>query len=291
MDVTIKLNKDLSENVRYTNEKYPIYIKRALLSAYPNFGAPSHWHNDIELIYIIAGEMDYNINGKIITLSQGDGIFVNAGQLHFGFSPTKTECDFICILLSTNLICIGSEFEKDFILPVIGNSDLPYIHFRTVNKWQNDALNIIKKMYGCKGVCGEPLKIQRLFSELWALIYENTESDGHCIDDSNISALKDMIGYVQKHYAETLTLTQIAASGRVCVSKCCRLFKEYLKQTPNTYLINYRLDKSVELLENTDMNVTEIAYAAGFGGASYFSETFRKWFGQSPTQYRNRFSR
>ena len=84
-----------------------------------------------------------------------------------------------------------------------------------------------------------------------------------------------------------ITLADIAASGAVGQSKCCKLFAKYIGQTPNLYLIQYRLGKSTELLKNTDMTVTEIAYAVGFNGSSYYAEAFRKWCGKSPMEYRN----
>ena len=82
-------------------------------------------------------------------------------------------------------------------------------------------------------------------------------------------------------------MKDIAASGAVGQSKCCKLFSSYLHQTPNEYLTAYRLNKGCELLCNTDRTVVEIALEVGFSGASYFAEIFRKVFGQSPTEYRH----
>ena len=81
----LELKDDRSEKVRYDYTDYPIYIRRALLSEYPGYAAPTHWHDDIEFISVISGEMKYNVNGEIITLRENDGLFVNARQIHFGF--------------------------------------------------------------------------------------------------------------------------------------------------------------------------------------------------------------
>lgn len=85
----LELKDDRSEKVRYDYTDYPIYIRRALLSEYPGYAAPTHWHDDIEFISVISGEMKYNVNGEIITLRENDGLFVNARQIHFGFSAEK----------------------------------------------------------------------------------------------------------------------------------------------------------------------------------------------------------
>ena len=85
-----------------------------------------------------------------------------------------------------------------------------------------------------------------------------------------------MVGFIQQKYSSKIALQDIAAAGYVCRSSCCSIFKEYLNQTPNAYLTEYRISKSVELLANPDLSVTEIAMQCGFSGSSYFTETFRK---------------
>ena len=57
-----------------------------------------------------------------------------------------------------------------------------------------------------------------------------------------------------------MTLSDIARAGAVGQSKCCKLFHQYFSQSPIAYLIQYRLTKSVELLRDTDMSMTEIAF-------------------------------
>ena len=84
MNSSIRLNDDYSERVQYNNPDYPIYIRRGLLSGYPEYRAPDHWHDDIEFLCVLSGRMKYNVNEDITELEEGDGIFVNAGQMHFG---------------------------------------------------------------------------------------------------------------------------------------------------------------------------------------------------------------
>ena len=58
--------------------------------------------------------------------------------------------------------------------------------------------------------------------------------------------------------------------------------------SPVDYLRYYRIEKSLEILRGTDNTITEIAYETGFSGASYFAETFRKYIGCSPLQFREK---
>ena len=110
--MTIELKDDRSEKVHYDSLNYPIYIRRAMLSQCLNYTAPSHWHDDIELIYIISGFMDYNVNGNIIRLHEREGIFVNSRQVHYGFSNEQKDCDYICILFHPLLLCTTLAYEQ-----------------------------------------------------------------------------------------------------------------------------------------------------------------------------------
>ncbi len=283
----LDLEDDRSERVRYDYTDYPIYIRRALLSSYSNHAAPMHWHDDIEFIAVLTGEMEYNVNGEIITLKENEGIIINTRQLHFGFSAEKKECDFICILLHPLILCATAAYERDFVTPLLNNSNA-FIKLESDTPWQKSVYEKIRYMYLIKDEKTAPLKIQNIFSSIWIELYEKTVSDNSSkIQNSDLSILKNMIGYIQKNYTSKLSLSDIAASGAVGESKCCKLFAKYIHKTPNTYLTQYRLVKSTVLLENTDMTITEIAAAIGFAGSSYYAETFRKWCGKSPKQYRN----
>ena len=68
-----------------------------------------------------------------------------------------------------------------------------------------------------------------------------------------------MVGYIQKNYKNKITLSEIAVSGNVCRSNCCKIFQSLLNKSPITYLMEYRLDKSIKLLKISSYSVTEIA--------------------------------
>ncbi|MEY8391905.1 AraC family transcriptional regulator [Lachnospiraceae bacterium 45-W7] len=289
MGIFIDLKDDCSEKIPYDRADYPFYIRHSFLSFYPNYVAPPHWHDDIELIIVYQGEMSYNINGKIVPLHTGEGLFVNARQMHFGFSDTHTECEFMYILFHPLLLCITPDMEQKYVLPVIQNEEIPFIHLKPQITWQNEIISKTNLIYSIHKASAATLKIQSILSWIWAIVYENMPKTSHVthLQNNELSILKNMISFIQQHYNEPVTLQQIALAGSVGQSKCCRLFGEYIHQTPNTYLTAYRLNKGTELLVNTDMNITEIAYAVGFNGASYFAESFRKYFHLSPSEYRN----
>ena len=92
--------------------------------------------------------------------------------------------------------------------------------------------------------------------------------------------------YIYKNYTQNISLNDIAESGNICRSKCCKLFKKYLNQTPIDFLNTYRLEISKSLLINSNLNITEIALNSGFNHLSYFSKLFYQKYNFTPKEYR-----
>lgn len=291
MPILMELNENNSEKVCYDIPHYPVYIRRGLLSHYLNYSAPNHWHDDIELIAVLSGEMEYSVNGEILALKKGQGLLVNAGQMHFGFSRKKTECDFICILLHPMLLSPLPSFEQDFILPVIRNQNFPYLFLHEETSWERAIYEKALYLYNIRKEKTAPLKILAGFAEIWELLYENISVDkdrnkNNIHENQDLNIVKKMAEFINNNYMEKLPLADIAAAGAVGQSKCCKLFARFFFQTPTMYLTQHRLTKSMELLLNTDLPVIEIALSVGFGSASYYTETFRKWIGKTPSEFR-----
>lgn len=284
----LDLRLDRSERVHYNKTDYPAYIRQGILSHFPNYSAESHWHDDIELISILSGCMDYNINGEIVTMHQGEGVFVNSRQFHYGFSDTHQECVFICILLHPVLLCSTSYVEQKFVMPIIMNDSLSYHKLSPENPWEKKVLDIIQELFDYHDTATVELKVQSLFSALWIELYKHllTESSNSPVYSHHLTSLRSMMSYIQSHYKEKIGLADICKTGNVGKTSCTTIFMKYTNQTPIEYLTDYRLRKSIELMRTTDLSLAEICYEVGFSGASYFTETFHKNFGCSPSVYR-----
>lgn len=284
-------NPDFSETIAYNNPLFPAYIIYGILSAYPDYSAVSHWHKDLEFILVKKGSMTYNVNGELIDLTEGSGIMVNSRQLHYGFSAEHKECEFICILLSPELLSGNEWFYQTYIEPVTENSRYSYLHL-SQEGWQHSVLEKIDGLYASFSTAQEQepthFTLMGEFLSIMRLLYENLDVKEHGVikPSNDLASLKNMITYIEEHFTKRMTLESIALSGACCKSKCSLLFKKYLRETPMTYTAKLRLRKSLSALLNTDKSITEIAYEHGFCGASYYCETFQKYYGISPLQYR-----
>jgi AraC-like DNA-binding protein len=98
--------------------------------------------------------------------------------------------------------------------------------------------------------------------------------------------MKQMLSWIHLHYAEKIMLNDIARAGQLSRSECCRYFKRILNTTPLNYILEYRIQKSLFLLQQTDTSVTEVAYQVGFNSTSYFIDKFRKSMHMTPLAYK-----
>lgn len=285
----IEIKEDKSEKVSYNKTDFPVYVRKGILSTYPNYAAISHWHDDVEFISVISGQMRYSINGKQVLLTPGEGIFVNTRQLHYGFSKEHQECIFLCILMHPFLLCSSSYVEQKFVIPVLQNEDLSYLILHPDNGYERNILYVLKEIYEQAASDTFALKVQELFFKIWENLYFLS---GHVEKkllprNHHLTILKDMIRFIGSHYTEKISLLDISQAGKVGKTSCCTIFQKYTNQTPISYLTEYRLKKSLELLLTTDKTISEICFEAGFSGASYFTETFKKSYGCTPGEYRS----
>ncbi|NWL88061.1 AraC family transcriptional regulator [Paenibacillus sp. 79R4] len=286
----LNVAENLSEIIEYDTPYLPIRTRRSKLSYFYNRSASCHWHIDLEFIYVLDGSMNYFVDGENYTLQKGEGIFVNSNRLHYGYGHKEEDCDFLVLLLSPQLLVRNSHIENKYIRPLLQDHLSNAIVFREEIVWQKEALDYIRKLYElCHAqVEGYELLALSQFELLFLLLYQNTVGYHglHQEYSRDMNALKNMLGYIQSHFAENISLQEIAAAGSVGRSKCCTLFRNSLKKSPIEYLASYRIQKSVDFMTNDSLNMTEISAACGFNSSSYFAETFKKIWGVSPTEYR-----
>ena len=269
---------------------------------------PAHWHEDIEIFVPREGEVIYNINGKLVRVSPGEGLLVNSRRIHSSKTPDMRECYYNVLIFHPMLLCISKETEQQLVQPILYSS-FDYILLREDTEWHREILHLFslikekydKRLFGgayicasCNTVVDTHIKqaakaaVVGLINLIWSKMAENIRPDEKPHDEcSQLTSMKAMIAYIDAHYAEKITLEDIASAGFVSKRTCGNMFERFLYMPPMKYLNEYRLKRSIDLLKTTEMTVTQIALACGFSGASYYAESFRRELGSSPSEYRH----
>lgn len=284
----LEIFSDLSERLKYNIPNFPLYVREGTLHQFDRYAAACHWHPDLEFILIQDGEMEYFINGQIVQIGAGNGIFINSKRMHYGFSTNRTDCSYIVVTIHPVLLGAGTLAGKKFLEDTFGLDTDNYLLLTPQSPWQRDALLLLTQIYDeMHSDKGNLLHLLSKAVSLCDCIGDHIQQiSSHNADEQSWLMLSEMTGYIHQHYDLKITIDDIAAAGTVCRSRCCELFNKYIGQTPNNYLIQYRISKSCEMLRETNLPICEIAIACGFQTASYFSYVFRKETGLVPQNFR-----
>jgi len=105
-------------------------------------------------------------------------------------------------------------------------------------------------------------------------------------NDVDEQAVEKAKFFLRENLEASLDMKQMIREFPMSYSKFRKMFKHATGESPNQYHLNMRLDKARELLNSTNLNVTEVAYNLGFESVFYFSKLFKKKNGVSPKSYR-----
>jgi len=92
--------------------------------------------------------------------------------------------------------------------------------------------------------------------------------------------------YIEDHYPDSITVSDIAFHTGLDRTYLYRLFRQYAGCAPSKYLMNFRLEKAAEMLENHDLSIAEIAGCVGFCDTPHFYKAFSAKYGMPPKKYR-----
>lgn len=106
----------------------------------------------------------------------------------------------------------------------------------------------------------------------------------------NNRIVREVLDYIENHYSEDISLFTAAEHVHMNHVYLSRLFKKELGETFLENLTKYRLQKACELLSNSDYKIYEISSMVGIFDAGYFSQVFKKYYGLTPSEYRDKLS-
>ena len=294
----INTDEHRKETTRHGSFEFPIAVYENVI-ARKNLGYINwHWHDELQFFYVTEGKVTVFLNGSSEVIDKGQGMIVNSGVMHMAKDMHDSQAAYICVDFDPGLLSSfpGSIFERKYVAPFVNNQKISNITLRGESDDQRDILDSIYDIYLLynEAEFGYELEIMSRLAHIWNLIMSNITSR---IKDLNRSdqdgedyhrRLRAIVSFMQRHYDEKLTLDDIARHVHLSRNECCRFFKKNMNVTLFEYLIDYRLSKSMELLENTSLSVTRIAYETGFGSSSYYIEKFREKTAMTPGEFRKK---
>ncbi|GEM04246.1 AraC family transcriptional regulator [Halolactibacillus miurensis] len=284
------VNADGFEQINHTFYQLPLQLSSHSMSIAKDSYQPCYFHQEVEFIYILDGAMVIYINGAVCHLNKGQGLFINTERLHVIASTGGSRCSYMTMIFDSELVRPSFPFTYDVIEQVTNESAPDYVHLRPGQVKESQLLQLIMRVYRLKDKTSVTVELDmmRIVLSVWSILIDLVEPLQAESDRSNktIDQLKQMLTYIHLNYQNKLNLDLISKSADISRSHSCDIFREELHSSPIQYLQHYRLYKSLDLLLTNDLSVTEIAYSVGFNSLSYYTETFRKVYDVTPSQYR-----
>ena len=250
---------------------------------------PAHWHHELEFFYLEEGTVDVTIEGEIFHLHAKEGCLINTGALHSFHTTSLERCMFRSIVFQASVVggMNGSIFDRKYVRPFTDFGPPQIIFYK--NDKTAIPLELFQSAYNAclKDYDGFELDVRTSLSQI---IYHAKNLQPIHTKPLRIpeSRIKTMMEYIDTHYQESLTVSNISQSANICARECQRLFQKYLRCRPMEYVRRKRILSAAAMLSDTDMPIIEIADLCGFASHSYFSEQFRMLIGKSPSDYRNK---
>jgi len=252
--------------------------------------APSHFHDEIELLFVNSGKMRFIINEAVVEIGENMGILVNRRVPHMteaAMDDTKS------LLLQINIEKLMMK-EYSHI-----NKYLSYIFSGDENDYyifESDKPEYEEVFFHMKKIEKEFIEKNKAFNtyikgELYSLLgclyrYEILNDVGFKYDRDGMKRISKALIYVDNNYSNTITLDEISSIVNMNPSYFCRFFKKATGMTIMDYINFVRIWKAENLLSLTDDSVLEISMEVGFSSVSYFNRVFKRFKGTSPLKYR-----
>lgn len=287
--ITNQFQKELKQ---HGNEQFPFLVSYQKLSEYESGSFMWHWHPEIEITYVQKGTMCYKVNHMVYHLKEGDIVFNNSGALHSGTMENQKDCAYIPVTFDSRLIYgfFQSTVNSKYVDPVIQDSMLPAICIDQSEPWHKPFREYLLRIIDLdeKKPDFYELDITICLQSMWRLLLEHITYEPQASRENSLEydRIKKILSYIEENYQNKITLNDIAGHIHLCESECTRLFKRHMNTTLFAFLQEYRIERSLEFLQD-DRPVSAVADKAGFSDPNYYSKVFAKIKGCSPREYRN----
>lgn len=251
----------------------------------------SHWHKEMEIMYIEKGSGVAKLNTDTLKLKKGDILLINSETLHHIKSDRRNVLYFKSVVFDLSFLSgTPGDLCQEQILSQIMENQACFVHLiHPEDSGYQEIRSLFSQIFD-----SHRKKADYFYMELKGLFYQfffQMLTHNYIVtetpkDRKNLAAIKDAIRYMNEHYQEEINISDLAALSFYNENYFMRLFKEYTGKTLTRYLTELRIEKSRYLLLHTNLSITDIAFETGFNSASYFIRKFQELNGETPQKLR-----
>ncbi len=277
----------LREKIFYKDE-LPVSVITANVVDYP-----FHFHDDMEIVYVLSGSIVLKSGYYTYTLKQGDMFILNDRDMH---SLERTNEDNMVMMLQMDLsyferyysdlrnqfFVVDMEEDREEDLAVLRNI-LAEIMMEILQKGQGFEHKVIESTHNL---------ISCLIADFCYVVTE----DGKFQNETGSKTSKILAGrlnrimdYMYENYERKLTLSEIAENEKLSIYYLSHIIKEATGLSFQDLLSYIRVEESERLLLESSKKIGAIAEEMGFSAVRYYIKHFENWFGMHPLEYRKKY--
>ena len=271
-----------------------VYFWKLSSELYPILIYFNH-HKEPEIVQIVEGTLHLYVDNQDTILHKGDIAIINSGQLHHGVKEGDKTCIVNVYVLDLKELCTGNNVSNGPLFDSLYKNKTwftPFLDPSTTG--YNEIIDILSSMehlWKTRRPAWE-MQMKSLFFGLLYIFFSH--SDTLLLNHSPMDVksydkqqkMQKLIDYLEQHYQERITVAEMADYLYMGADNFYKFMVSLTGESPITFVNHFRLLKAVNLLQNTEMSITEISLSCGFPNISYFSRCFRKYYGCTPRQIR-----
>lgn len=253
-------------------------------SAYEDISFLSHWHKEIELIYVRAGQAKICVTDHSFLAREGDLVICDSGDIHYSDSYNMENV--LEFVIFDSSVITGMYEPACFISP--------FVKKETLQKY--GILEIVDELF--VDLSRELKNRDKYYKEIitaqirhvWYLLKRNIPR-GNANKPSlsrrmeQLNDFQQLLSYMEENFTEDISLADAAKKVGFSESHFCKTFKKMTGINFVTYLNMLRVEKAAERLKNTTDKVTDIALSCGFDNVRTFNRVFKEITGVTPSAF------
>ena len=252
---------------------------------------PSHWHDEMEIIYIKKGHGMVTVDFRSYQVEANNIVLILPGQLHSieQYEDCSMEYDNIIFHPGMLLPKKPDVASMEFIHPLLhGKVTVPTV-FTPVYPYYKD---VVAPIDACDEICktkpqGYELFIKSQLFQLFFVLENKCRNYGKKPNNrKTLEKMKVILKYIENNYAQKISVADAAEIAGFSESHFMRYFKVTMGTAFVEYLKDYRLTMAARLLLASDASILSISEDVGFENLSYFNRAFKKKYQVTPSQYR-----
>lgn len=244
-----------------------------------NIVIPKHWHRSLEIIYPKQGYSELWLNGELKTIQTGDFYIINSQSIHT-FYPNNSHYEGYAIQIDLNFI--------KFIFPQIES----LVFLNDYNPTQKEMiLEVLEKLVTIHHNETKEIEINGYALVLMSKLISSSVKKNEKLDlqnGKNLDLVLKIMAYIDDHFSDKLSPQSLAQKCNMSYGYFSRVFKKSTGITVSQYIQNQRLEKAMNDLKFSTLNITQIALNNGFSDYKSFDRMFIERYQLKPTAFRKK---